>query len=401
MGRTADYTIEGFMYQFQVSLNKVLLSTKDAVVNIEGIIEDIDIVTPTGIIAVQCKYHSTNKNFTLSAIYKPVLQMLVHFKNNSTQSISYKLFAHFPSQVTGSKKSITEEEIKSILSSTSKDLKKLIADLKGFSDFKKFISRFEIEFGPSYEENEKAIKLLLEHETGLSKEDIDQIYYPNSINTIAELSVLHDITKRNITKQTFIDNIKKSKKTIISRWTKELQSYELLLKKRKLQLRGNLNSNSRARCIILDGEYIKDFAIKSVHLIEDFINKYNFKIQLNEPPVFVLICTDSNFNYICEKLHDKNVDVERGQVAEKLNAIKFLRPPIKNIKQGKVEFRVRICKYEVEFDLILPHAKFDDLIIISDKKIQPAFSYNIINTEIIETPEINEIKYLLSINANL
>ena len=41
MGRVADSTIKGFMYQFNLSLNEILKSTNE-IIQIEGIIEDID-----------------------------------------------------------------------------------------------------------------------------------------------------------------------------------------------------------------------------------------------------------------------------------------------------------------------------------------------------------------------
>lgn len=44
MGRIADATIKGFMYQFNLSLNEILKSA-DEVIKIEGIIEDIDKIT--------------------------------------------------------------------------------------------------------------------------------------------------------------------------------------------------------------------------------------------------------------------------------------------------------------------------------------------------------------------
>jgi hypothetical protein len=42
MGRVADSTIKGFMYQFNLSLNEILKSN-DEVIILEGIIEDIDV----------------------------------------------------------------------------------------------------------------------------------------------------------------------------------------------------------------------------------------------------------------------------------------------------------------------------------------------------------------------
>lgn len=44
MGRVADSTIKGFMYQFNLSLNDILKSN-DGTIRMEGIIEDIDKVS--------------------------------------------------------------------------------------------------------------------------------------------------------------------------------------------------------------------------------------------------------------------------------------------------------------------------------------------------------------------
>jgi len=48
MSRTADYTIQGFIYQFIITFHKLLMSANDAEITVEGIVEDIEIVTPTG-----------------------------------------------------------------------------------------------------------------------------------------------------------------------------------------------------------------------------------------------------------------------------------------------------------------------------------------------------------------
>lgn len=61
MGRIADSTIKGFMYQFNLSLNEILKSTNE-IVKIEGIIEDIDRINEKNIMAIQCKYHEEAQN---------------------------------------------------------------------------------------------------------------------------------------------------------------------------------------------------------------------------------------------------------------------------------------------------------------------------------------------------
>lgn len=132
---------------------------------------------------------------------------------------------------------------------------------------------------------------------------------------------------------------KEKKKTVISRWTKELLSFEKLLKKRKEQLRENLNKNTRERAIILDSNYIKDFDLKVVQLIEDFVNKYNNKVRLHHPPLFSLLTYDILLNDIWKRLNSKKITVERGHIAGELDVTYFMRKPLKEIKEGKSEFK--------------------------------------------------------------
>lgn len=401
MSRTADYSIQGFIYQFVVTFHKLLqITDSSSEITIEGPVEDIDLATPTGIEAIQCKYHETKDKFTLSSIYKPVLQMMNHYFKDSSKSTKYRLYAHFPNELVGSKKNLNSTEIAQILDSKAKEYQTLIKDLKGFSDVTGFISKFEIEFGPSLADLEKAVIVALSNE-GFSTEDAEEIFYPNAIHRIAELSIKHLDTERKVTKDLFLTGLRQKKKTAISRWTKELQSFEKLLKKRREQLRDGLNKNYRVRAIILDSSYITDFDSKVVQLIEDFINKYNHKIKLHHCPIFSIICDDAMLNSIWKRLNSKSILVERGLIAGDFDVKHFLREPLKVLNEGKTEFRVRLCSHDSEFKNLLTEAKLDDLFIVSDKKFDYLSGLTDINIEKIQTKEINEIKYLLLLNNKL
>jgi len=307
MSRTADYTIQGFIYQFIVTLRKILLTDSDSEIVIEGPIEDIDIITPTGIEAIQCKYHEAKDKFILSSIYKPVLQMMSHYYKNPTRNIKYKLYAHFPNETVGNKKVLSITEINQILSSKDKGFESLKLELTGFTDFAGFISKFELEYGASLADLEKSVIVALSLE-GFSTEDAEEIFYPNSIHRIAQISTNHNSDERKVTKLEFITSLKEKKKTAITRWTRELNSYEKFLKKRREQLRDNLNKNSRIRAIILESQFITDFEIRAVQLIEDFVNKYNSKIKLHNCPIVILICDEGMLNTIWLKLNSKKTN---------------------------------------------------------------------------------------------
>ncbi len=401
MSRTADYSIQGFIYQFVVTFHKLLqITDSSSEITIEGPVEDIDIVTPIGIEAIQCKYHETKEKFTLSSIYKPVLQMMNHYFKNSSEGTRYRLYAHFPNELVGSKKVLTSTEITQILDSKAKEYQKLINDLKGFSNISEFISKFEIEFGPSLADLEKAVIVSLSSE-GFSTEDAEEIFYPNAIHRIAELSIKHLDTERIVTKDIFLTELRQIKKTAISRWTKELQSYEKLLRKRREQLRDGLNKNSRVRAIVLDSSYITDFDSKVIQLIEDFINKYNHKIKLHHCPIFSIICDDVMLKSIWKRLNSKGILVERGLIADDFNVKHFLREPLKVLNEGKTEFKVRLCSHDSDFKNLLTAVNLDDLFIVSDKEFDYLVNTKDINIEKIQTKEVNEIKYLLLLNNKL
>ncbi|WP_294309406.1 hypothetical protein [uncultured Chryseobacterium sp.] len=399
MNRTADYTIQGFIYQFIITFHELLLSSEDTVITVEGIIEDIDISTSTGQKAVQCKYHESKQKFTLSTIYKPVLQMFCHYKNNPTANINYRLYAHFPNETVGSEKILTKTELESILDSKATDLQKYITELSGFTGGDEFLKRFKVEFGASLSDTEKAVIVCLSNE-GFTTEDATEIFYPNAIHAIAELSIQHDEQKRKINKVDFLKELKKKKKTAISRWTKELQDYTKFLKQRRRQIAEVLNNNSRKRAVILDASYITDFERNIPLLVQDYITKYNSKLRLNQCPVFSLVCNEDVINSIWKSLDQKKLTLERGLVAGAFNSVRFLRDPLKVIKDGTIEFKLKLCNHENEFDSIVNDAGFDDVIIISNQDF-PFENTISCNIEKLKTPEINEIKYLLSLISTL
>lgn len=397
MSRTADYTIQGFIYQFIVTFQKILNDSSNSEITIEGIIEDIDILTPVAYEVFQCKYHEYKTKFTLSDIYKPVLQMLTHFKDNPSSGIKYRLHAHFPNETVGTIKKLTKTEVEQVLATKATQYKKYITDLTGFNKIDEFIKLFEIHFGASLTDTEKSVIVSLSQE-GFSTEDAEEIFYPNAIHAIAEYSIKHLETDRIVKKSTFLENLRLKKKTAITRWTRELQSYEKLLRQRKKQLRDGLNQNSKIRLIILDSNYIQDFETKATHLISDFVNKYNNKIKLNQCPIFSLICNEDSINNIWKNLMAKKIIPVRGIDAGVFNINRFVREPLKS--PNGIEFKVRICNHHDDFDLIHSTIQIDDIFIISDNDFAfEATSHS--NIEKIKTSQIHEIKYLLSLTTTL
>ena len=59
--RQANSTIKGYSYQFNKSILEILKAGEADEIVLEGVIEDIDIQSPTSITTIQCKYHEDKK----------------------------------------------------------------------------------------------------------------------------------------------------------------------------------------------------------------------------------------------------------------------------------------------------------------------------------------------------
>ena len=437
MNREADYTIKGFIYQFNKTLEQVLSEPNGTEITVEGIIEDIDVVSPGLTKAIQCKYHETKEKYKLSNISKPILQMLVNYANTKDKDIQYILYAHF-SDETEEEKTISKNDIETILKSKDKSYLKYISRLKPPKtqairdlllkskksaeeiktittyyetannlelqiDIDEFLQseKFKFIIGKSFDNLVIDIKQLLETKSDFTKIDIEELFYPNAIQKIADKSILHNPDDRKINNTNFISDLKKSKKTAITRWTKEVSTYSSLLTKRRNQLRPNLQLNHRLRYFLFNESKIEGFETKIVQFISDYISKYHFKPKLHSKTPLFCIKTD-NENLIPQiesRLHQKGLTFQNGLKGNDFFQGEFLREPtIISTKTWK-EFQLRICNYNIDTTKAINSKKSDDLFIIGKEGFEKIDTQDI-NIEILEVFNLDELQYLLMLTDN-
>ncbi len=435
MSRTADSTIKGFLYQFNLTLNKILSSSDIAEIQVEGIIEDIDITTGKTIQAIQCKYHGLQTSFKLSAVYKPILQMLKHYTQNTTQDITYILYCYFPSVDEG-KRELTLSELNEILNTENTEyianyitvikppmivsIKDIVAKAKRSADDKRALKnyyttnqidvscnletflndRFEMVVGKSYEELESETQSLMINDNFTAK-DVEELFYPNAIQYIAEVSTNVVSSERIITKNQLIEKMTKKKKTAISRWTREVTFYRKLLKKRQLQLAYNLNTNNRIRYFIIDPSNFSDFSDNIVLFIKDYIDCYCHKPKLHNPPLFLIEKSiKADIDGIVARLYTKGIEAETGYRGSDFYNDAFLSEPERKIKDSWIQFRLRISEEnDILYDIINQN-KPDDMFIISNQTNEK-LDFRDVNCEILDVNNFNELRYLLKINKEI
>lgn len=388
MGRSADYTIQGFLYQFNQSLAELLKAADEAVITIEGIVEDIEVASFTGTKAIQCKYHETQKKYTPSVLYDPLLQMMKHFKSNPGAKISYHLFAHFPNNPAVV---ITAEELDKALKSKSKDLKELIADVNGV-DVNGFLKVFTVSVTPKYDElaaeNVQSLEAL-----GFNRGEVETLFYPNAIQIIADLSIKHDVKLRKISKKDFLEALRRIRSTAVSQWTLALKTRNKVLETRRKQLKANLSVNARLRHIVIFPAYLDQFDDQIVLFIKSFIDKYHFKLTHTQTPLFALDVPQDVFDAIAERLIGKEVMPNLGRPVKTFVEVNFFREPM--VQRDRKEFVLRLIRWD-EYKKLALQTKPDDFFVIGDGAIT-GVDVQDVNLEIVGTEKFDEIKYMMGI----
>lgn len=398
MSHTADYTIKGFLYQFNKTLLEILNSQNDSIITVEGIVEDVEIVTPAVMTAIQCKYHEASETFTPSGIFKPLLQMMHHFHANPGANIRYILFAHYPSATGTLQPTVGKPDFQAALDSKNKDFREYVETLHGKVDLDGFLSRFAMEFGPTYDDLVAQVSAALKA-NGIPAGDIDTLAYPNAINMIAGISVKHDPTQRETTKRQFLESLKGIRKTAISRWTMALRTRKQLLDARRKQLKAHLDKNSRLRYFVVDSKSLDDYAAEIILFVTDYLAKYHFKPAHISTPVLCLCTSRDDFQDIQSRLYAKGIICTDGYIGEHFEEPRFFRDPLSCKGAGGVitrEFSLRLLRWE-DHGVVLNNRKCDDLFIIGEADCA-VLNTGDVNVERLAAASLKEIKYVMGVS---
>jgi hypothetical protein len=399
MSRTADYTIQGFLYQFNKTALEILNAQNDDTIAVEGIVEDIEVTSSASLKAIQCKYHEASTSFTPSAIYKPLLQMMKHFTDNQSSDISYVLFAHFPGADTA-QPCVGKNTMQDALNSNDKELQKYITSIPSSIDLDLFKAKFIMEFGQSYDEIVTLVGQQLEL-NGILPEEDETLVYPNAIHMIATLSIRHDPVERQVTKKKFISDLMSIRTTAISRWTLALKTRKNILEERRKQLKFNLDKNSRRRYFVINPVNIVDYEAEIVLFISDYIDKYHFKTAHISTPILCLCVNGAEVQDIQRRLYTKHIVATDGHVGGVFQESYFFREPFSSNNKGvngKVqrEFSLRILNWN-DHGTILNNRKCDDLYIIGELDCDSLAAVDV-NVERLEGATIKEIKYVMGLS---
>lgn len=296
MNRSAVHTIKGYLYQFNLTILKILQANDGDKILIEGI-EDIDLFCANDITAIQCKYHE-EKEYNHSEIKEAIQLMLRHFKSvldGKTQQVNYKYFGHFKK---GHEKCPQEIEIdflkQYLLSGRRKKVSYSLHDELGLDDddLKKFLKLLEININAvRYEEQQDKIFQAFIEESDIdcqNKDDAEGFYYSNALAVVTDLAIQSEIADRKISRKDFLEKIN-TKQHCFNKWFasyKGTREYQKYIKDRYFK---SYNRSPYAYFFLLDVKDISIIKIKNVVLeIQKKFSKHNIRSTKNFCPYLYL-----------------------------------------------------------------------------------------------------------------
>jgi len=264
VNRAANATIKGYFYQFDYAISQLLQAVDEhSIFTIEGI-EDVDIDDVASEKYIQCKYYSAT-DYNHSVIKPAIAAMIIHFKTIGSKKNpppTYKLYGHYKSgqEKLPKKSKITVDFIKThFLTTLKKDAPtELIHELHKITDpeIRQFAKQLEINvYAASYEiQMDEIRQLLIANIPGTTPEDVENLFYPASINNIRALAIQHNLTARQTTKHRFISEIN-SKGQLFTSWLKQYQGvkkYIQLIRDKYFKHHSATSIENKARFFIIN-----------------------------------------------------------------------------------------------------------------------------------------------------
>lgn len=318
--RQADSTIKGYLYQFNKSLYEILSAEENTSIVLEGVIEDIDIHSTSGITTIQCKYHEDSK-YQISSVAAPILEMLCHYCESVYlgKAVSYILYAYYSENVDYVDMNAFSEYLQStkdkdilckyfhriynipdtkILTIANKQKKsknekeELIGYYKtnrasltlkvNLSEFWQVFTYVKAkQFNVLKKEVVQQLSLITEETTAAS------LYYPNAFSLVALLSTKTSESERTITKGKLFSFLSEQKTLLLNRWTLEALGREQVLKTKKGHLSSMFSSNADVRAFVFTDSFLDKNEDEIVSFIHSYLDKYYKKPRLQKPPIFV------------------------------------------------------------------------------------------------------------------
>lgn len=318
--RSAEYTLEGFYYQFDKTIFEILNNDDvNKPITIEGI-EDIDIASANEDTAMQIKYQSKTKG-TESTLRKPIFLMLKHFNEKQSLSLSYVLYGHYKNN---DEINIVFDlgRLKSMMMYKERDketkqmVEKSHLEKENISDkiVEEFIKKFTLQLSESFDIHQGNTFEKIKDEMNISTDEEVQMYYSNALKIVYDLSIKKSISSRKISKQNFVTKID-TKDILFNHWFIQMKSKNSYLKYINTQFfKSTLNTLVIERIFVINiSSHSIEQLIDIIYTIESkFYKKTKRTVTRLLPYVFIENITQNELVELKETLYNDKKIINDG-----------------------------------------------------------------------------------------
>lgn len=225
--RSANSTIAGYRYQFDLTILEILSAGSSEVVTIEGV-EDIDKNGVDGSCFVQCKY-LTSRKYSLASLRSSLIPMLASFGRGLHSK--YYVHAHFGKETSQVPETLTVSELKESLTEYRRDTGEEIIHYDKYEDstLEDFVKSVVIREGKDIEGQKREVLAELTSAMMCSREETVGLHYGNALTFVSEKACQKDISSRKVTREEFLKQLDR-KPLLYTIWHREVASLNTFVK---------------------------------------------------------------------------------------------------------------------------------------------------------------------------
>lgn len=330
--RSATSAITGYLYQFERSILELLGLNADESICLEAI-EDVDLWEESGRSAVQVKYHAS-QSWTLSAIRKPVLEMVTNFADG--HRINYILHVHFGSGEAPPQR-LELSQLKDCLTYRPRG-KPVVLHYEDFEedDLIAFLAQFSIRSGETFKTQQEQLVTALQNALKCSNDDARELHHMRAVQFIQEVSIRPDEKQRFVSKDDLIAFLD-VRDLFYTRWHRERVGEEKLWASvaRKLRvLQFDRTSNQRGLLIEPQAADVNSTVELLVELAGDVIGGGKRRTTAAKPWTVALRAEGEVIHEIKAGLVKEQVQFNDGYESFGFSTRLFSEPPVMNTTGG-------------------------------------------------------------------
>lgn len=367
--RCASASIAGYLYQFLVSLDRLISLDDNETLTIEGI-EDIDIEGASTNL-VQVKYYEST-SYSCARITNTVKEFyLDYIKRQPDTQTHYTFYVYFKS---GGQKLISPESRSDVIRKCLQKAGILERDSISDTELKRFVQLIDVIPGRNLAELQRMVIEAIKKEMECTQAEAEGFYYPKALEFVHRAAIERKKEDRKIQRRKFLHFLRENQSLsdpLFSAWRRKVLSTEAHIEVITKKLGENIfkeHTRQRLLMIEINDRNYADVAAIAHSLVNVIASPGRTKAANARPWTLLLRGDKEKVRNLKMQLTKNNITFNDGQEAYGFSSNVFLTPPMYQTGPGGskmvgISYTLRIIS-ESSFDK-LPKDKIDEMYTIS------------------------------------